>query len=348
MSAELSVPESQVVQDLHNKIQQKMNRPMFSLSQLEDYFDRIKLPTSSRIYNVESLEPSKALDYLALIQHHQLVTIPFENLTLHYSWHRVIHVDPHHLFKKIVQQPGRGGYCMENNTLLHTVLISLGFDAYTAGARIYKGPGYGGFTHCINIVTIADTRYLVDTGFGANGPIQPTKLGTSLAGQINISPAKIRIRQDSIDQGLNRRGLFWICETLIKPDAEWRPLYCFTDMEFIPEDIKVINMAPGLSPTSWFTQKVVCVRYSTDREFPEGQQGVDSKSLVENGICGEFIIDGDGFKWRKNGETLYQKTLENETERIDTLRDVFGIVLDEMDIDAIKGRVSEIKLKMTL
>lgn len=347
MRAELSDPRSQVIQNLHSNLQKRINRPTFSIDQLQEYFCRIQLPAQSRIYNVEPLEPAKALEYLALIKRHQLVTVPFDNLTLHYSWHRVIHIDPSHLFKKIVQQPGRGGYCMENNTLLHTVLISLGFDAYTAGARIYKGPGYGGFTHCINIIEINQVRYLADVGFGPNGPIAPVRIGTDDTTQINISPTKIRIRQDAIEQGLSRRGQFWILEHLIKPDEEWKPLYCFTDMEFIPEDIKVINMAPGLSPTSWFTQKIVCTRCSTDSAFPGAGQGPDPTSLVEEEISGEYIIDGDSFKWRKNGVVLHQKTFENEADRLKMLKDVFGIELDILDTEAIKGRVSEIKPKST-
>lgn len=236
---------------------------------------------------------------------------------------------------------------MENNTLLHTVLISLGFDAYMAGARIYKGPGHGGFTHCINIIEIAGVRYLADVGFGPNGPIAPVRIGTDDTTQTNISPTKIRIRRDAIDQGLNRRGQFWIYEHLIKPGEDWTPLYCFTDIEFIPEDLEVINMAPG-RPTSWFTQKIVCTRCSTDLVFPGAGQGPDPKSLVEQEISGEYIMDGDTFKWRKNGVVLHQKTFENEADRLKTLKDVFGIELDILDMDAIRGRVSEIKAKPTV
>jgi arylamine N-acetyltransferase len=53
-------------------------------------------------------------------------------------------LDPEDLFRKIVEN-GRGGYCMEVSAFFGTVLRSLGFRLYSAGARV-KGPsGYKGW-----------------------------------------------------------------------------------------------------------------------------------------------------------------------------------------------------------
>lgn len=58
------------------------------------------------------------MEYLSLLQKYNLVAVPFENLTLHYSPHRAVVIHPEALFQKIVgDNNGRGGYCMENNYL---------------------------------------------------------------------------------------------------------------------------------------------------------------------------------------------------------------------------------------
>ena len=121
-------------------------RVKFTENELDAYFDRICLPSPKRVYDVASLTDDDKLAYLALLQKHHLVKVPWENLVQHYSWHRTVHLDPYHLFSKITGNPGRGGYCMENNFLYHLILYSLGFQLHLAGSRIYKGDGlYGGW-----------------------------------------------------------------------------------------------------------------------------------------------------------------------------------------------------------
>jgi arylamine N-acetyltransferase len=99
-----------------------------------------------RKYEVAELDPKEALEYLGLIQTHHLVEVPFENLTLHYSHHRQISIHPEELFKKVVSDDnGRGGYCMENNCLLGTLLRSLRFNLYSAGARVFDDGKWTGW-----------------------------------------------------------------------------------------------------------------------------------------------------------------------------------------------------------
>lgn len=131
------------------------SRPTYTQEQLSRYFSLISLPqesqdlqhTPAKLHNA-----TNALKFLTQLQQHQLCAIPFENLSLHYSVHHSISLDPEFLYKKIVDDGrGRGGYCMENNAFFGTVLSSLGFDVCSAGARVSKGisgsgeEGYGGW-----------------------------------------------------------------------------------------------------------------------------------------------------------------------------------------------------------
>ncbi|RYP81127.1 hypothetical protein DL769_002136 [Monosporascus sp. CRB-8-3] len=331
-------------------------RPRYTKAQLGEYFDRISLPAHQRLLSICSLPAAEQLSHLELLLKHQLVKVPFENLTQHYSWHRVVDVSPRHLFKKIVHQPGRGGYCMEANSLFHTVLLSLGYDVYMAGARVYDSSSgrYGGFTHCVNIVTVAGTRYMLDVGFGANGPTAPVPLPADDAGEgpelPHISPARMRVRREPIPQQVNQRCRVWIYQhhTGIE-SADWTPMYCFVDIEFIPEDLRAMNMAPWRSPTSFFTRRIIMTRFTTDREQAPAEDGggagpgsADEEAISGGRIDGAIILFGDTLKWRRNGETRLQIKFKSEEERVEALKRYFGIVLDEEDRDAIRGTVSEI------
>jgi arylamine N-acetyltransferase len=113
-------------------------RATYSQDQITAYFNRLKLPEQERKYHVAELSPEAALAYLTRLQQLHLAAIPFENLTLHYSFHRQISIHPEELFKKVISDDNnRGGYCMENNCLFGTLLLSLGFTIYSTGARVF-------------------------------------------------------------------------------------------------------------------------------------------------------------------------------------------------------------------
>ena len=124
--------------------------PTYTPEQIQLYFERIALPTEHRTC-AAAVNPERArtledgLPFLEALMRHQLASVPFENLELHYSSHHTISLDHLHLFHKIVERDsGRGGYCMENNLFFATVLRSLGFEVRTCGARICRAimPGY--------------------------------------------------------------------------------------------------------------------------------------------------------------------------------------------------------------
>ena len=118
------------------------SHPTYSPEQLQLYYDRISLPSHYR--ELLSETPSigntaRAHSTLAVLQKYHLAAIPFENLELHYSPHHHISVAPGDVFDKIVRRgvaAGRGGWCLEMNSLFGTVLRSLGFTVFATGARV--------------------------------------------------------------------------------------------------------------------------------------------------------------------------------------------------------------------
>lgn len=113
---------------------------MLTTEQLTEYFNHIRCPFPV------STEPS--LQFLSTLLKYHLARVPFENIFLHYSKHHLLSLDQDDLYDKVVRR-GMGGYCMENNAFLGTVLRSVGFAIFNTGARVSNArigrPG-GGFT----------------------------------------------------------------------------------------------------------------------------------------------------------------------------------------------------------
>ena len=103
----------------------------YSPSQISAYLDLIDLP---RAYRPEN-KPIHDFNYLNALFAHQISTIPYENLSLHYARDRQLFLDPQHLFNKVMNN-GRGGYCMEVSIFFYHMLKSLGFMVYMSGVRI--------------------------------------------------------------------------------------------------------------------------------------------------------------------------------------------------------------------
>jgi arylamine N-acetyltransferase len=103
----------------------------YSVSQIDKYEEYVQLPTQFR----RNANPAKTLEYLTALHVHQISTIPYDNLILHYSESHQISLGEQDLFEKLTKD-NRGGYCMEVSIMFNHVLRALGFNAYTAGVRI--------------------------------------------------------------------------------------------------------------------------------------------------------------------------------------------------------------------
>ncbi|KAG0350806.1 hypothetical protein BGZ54_003624, partial [Gamsiella multidivaricata] len=125
---------------------------MLSQSDLQSYLKRVGLATTGPV-QAPGLQPQgPTLNLLRQIQKHQLLSIPYENLSLHW---RPVHttdttipgpsfVSPpfdlsnESLVQKLILHC-RGGYCLELNCLLGAALQALGFSVVRVTARIVCG-----------------------------------------------------------------------------------------------------------------------------------------------------------------------------------------------------------------
>lgn len=112
---------------------------MYTAEQITRYLTRINLDEASAHHTtlaaLKAAIAGDALKWLATLQTHQMASVPFENLALHYSTHHSVRLELDHLYTKIVTSR-KGGYCMENNGFFATVLRSVGYDVTSVGARV--------------------------------------------------------------------------------------------------------------------------------------------------------------------------------------------------------------------
>lgn len=271
------------------------------------------------------------------------VKVPWENLVQHYSFHHTVHTHPRHLFREIVLKPGRGGYCMQVNYFHHLILHSLGFKVHMSGSRIWHADQnrYGGWTHVVNLITIAGKRYMVDGGFGSQGPSAPIVLEEG-AERTQVAPAQMRVVFDNIPNNLDPTQKVWIYEYRYHShpqDGPWTPAYCFTDLEFTPEDIEGMNFEPWLNRKTFFTYEVAICRFTTSSESLESP-GLPGEGDLEGEIDGAMVIEQDVLKWRRRGKKVVERKFRTDGERVEALKRYFGIELSEDEVDGIQGTVA--------
>ncbi|EMC93807.1 hypothetical protein BAUCODRAFT_74506 [Baudoinia panamericana UAMH 10762] len=319
-------------------------RPTYTPWQLHRVWDRIDFPSRFRYepgeFSKEVVRHHDGHGFLSALMTHSLAYIPFENLELHYSPHHQISIHPDALFEKIVRQnTGRGGYPLENNVFLGTVLRSFGFEVMSVGARLntlYESNGesngehrFAGWSHMVNLVTIRGETFLVDVGFGSGGPTQPIPLVENEETVIESTQERMRLRRDAIAENEYQGNKLWILERQVFADGHWTALYCFEDFVcFLPQDFEVMHFHASTHRTSFFTYRVIVMKYLLDAR---------GESVV-----GELILRGDRVLRQTKNKLEVLAMLYTEEDRVESLEKYFNITLTQAQAAGIRGMVTEL------
>lgn len=177
----------------------------------------------------------------------------------------------------------------------------------------------------VNIVTIDANKYLVDVGFGSNGPTHPMPL---VDGKISdgIQPQSLRLLWTNIPENTDPSQRLWVYQYRKNDDSPWIFAYCFTELEFLPQDYEIMNYATSTLRTSFFTYMVVCTK-----TILEGEE-----------VIGILILVGNVIKRRVKGKTEVLMTCETERQRVEGLRKWFGISLTDAEQQGIMGTVTQL------
>jgi len=183
---------------------------------------------------------------LAALQAAHALSVPFENLDIQMG--RRIDLSLEALCAKLVDRR-RGGYCFEQNTLWLAVLHAIGFDARSCDARVRVGDPatVRPRTHMAVIVTLGDTQYLTDVGFGPQGPLGPVPLDD---GAHEAAGRRFRV--------VSTPGVAAVLQTWVA--GGWTDLYASDLTPCHPADLAMANWFTSTWPQSPFVTSLVAQR----------------------------------------------------------------------------------------
>lgn len=224
------------------------------------------------------------IEDLRMLQTRHLLSVPFENLDIH--WKRPIVLDIDRFYEKIVGER-RGGFCYELNGLFNDLLKSLGFNTRLVSARVFGGErGFGPeFDHAGIIVTIGELEYLADVGFG-DFAAEPLRL---------IADLEQRDREGDF---VIRRAEFGVLEAAKKMDGDLVPAYSFEPIGRDLSEFAEMCDFQQHSPKSHFTKGKLCSMLTgdgrktlTDTKFVVTANGERSETAVESEEVFERILE---------------------------------------------------------
>lgn len=222
-----------------------------------------------------------------------LLTVPFENLSIHAKQPIMLNDDA--LFEKIVRRR-RGGFCYEANGLFAALLRELGFDVTMLSAGVAHAEGGFGpdFDHMALMVTLHE-RYLLDVGFGDSfrEPLLIDESGEQVQGRRSY-----KIIPDGAHLILMRRD----------GGGEWNAQYRFTLLPHEYVDYVEMCRYHQTSPQSHFTRTRVC-----SRATPNGRMTLSEMRFINTSGSGE----------------RQERTLVGEDEYAEMLIEHFGIRMTE-------------------
>ena len=223
----------------------------------QNYLNRIN-------FNEKVVSPD--LQNLKLLQRRHLLSVPFENLDIH--WKRKIILDSESFHRKIINKK-RGGFCYELNGLFYELLDKIGYKSKIISARVAnKNGGFGAeFDHLTVLTKIGDWEYLVDVGFG-------DFIGEPLKFVLDIE------QKDANGTFLIRKYDKEYFEVVKKDGENWKSEFIFKDLRRDLSEFAEMCEFHQTSPKSHFTSGKVCSimietgrKTLTDNKFMKTENG---------------------------------------------------------------------------
>jgi N-hydroxyarylamine O-acetyltransferase len=260
-----------------------MQKPTTDAIDLDAYFQRIGYIG----------ERTPTLKTLQSIQQHHAQAIAFENLNSFLS--QPVPLDLKSLQQKLIHE-GRGGYCYEQNLLLGSSLLALGFQVTNLAARVLLNLPEGTIsprTHMLLQVDIDAQKYIADVGFGELTLTAPLSLTPDIEQSTPHEPFRL-IATDHT----------YIMQAYI--GQEWKSLYRFELQEQQLADYEVSNWYVSTYPNSLFVTTLIA-----------GRPDEDCRYALRNNQLTTHYLDG----------RTERRVLSTVTELRTALEDVFRLKL---------------------
>lgn len=342
------------------------NEPLapLSTSQLELYVDFV----SSGAFTLSSIQealllPTGPLSVLRTLIRCHTARIPWGSLANHYSPMAMNSLKAQDVFEKLVVRR-LGGHCLEIVPLFAAVLRALGYSFYMTGARVGPamtgeasggiGVGFHGWSHLILIVTIHGQKYVVDPQYRQiTEPVLLDPNGPEIVFD-SIPNSVMRLRyvpsSEVVPNNASTSGLkIWLFEMKFsREDEHWRYAYIFsTDTEWFLEDLNIMNVWLAKAEDSYLLSQLMVTRVllASEGGFDGEKQQVDKITAIgsrgklqEPEVAGHLQLIHDRLTVWRFGQRVIDQKVTTEQERLEVMKEWFGIELQEEEVKAILSR----------
>ncbi|KAH8091710.1 cysteine proteinase [Cristinia sonorae] len=201
--------------------------------------------------------------------------------------------------------------------------------------------------------------YLVDVGFGGTGPLRPILLGDGSQnvpqkdGKHELSPGWVwgtypPERHRLVPGAFLDSSLEISPGSGTPPPRDWhfqcshstdefgayvfKTLYTFTEkIEFKQWDIDAASLSTSRMPGAIFYSNVVCMtRFITELD-PDQRKHLDEGVIEDLQWVGKWVLEAEKATKRVGSKVLEERTFVSERERLEVIRNVFGIELAAED-----------------
>ncbi|KAG8907476.1 N-terminal acetyltransferase [Tulasnella sp. 403] len=291
----------------------------YTPTQVDTYLSRIGLS--------QPLNPS--LENLSkLIQHH-ITTFPFENTNVHYTAERHVDVTAEGVYNRLVIEKRGGSWCFGMNRLLWGMLLSLGYRAYPCLAGVNLSDSLdsvrlGQYSHLVLLVQLpppcaSTTTYLVDTGFGT-GPVHPVPLEPDVQVPGHALPEVHRLHPLSETEWQLQVNLDAKWQPL--PEGSWRTMYQLNTTEVDQSTFEGLSRVVEKREVGLLVDNVIAVLHIKPA----------ATAVHDDAALGRLVLFRSKLSLRGSGDFHLVKEFVNEEERLNALKEHFGI---QFDNDAI-------------
>lgn len=213
---------------------------MFCENNIQNYLTHISVKQPTEV----------SIALITELQNAHLATFPFSNLGVLLNENLSLELQV--LFDRVVTNK-RGGYCFEQNKIFFEILNSIGFQCDIVLGRVLHNRNIDvPRTHRITRVTIGDSKYIVDVGFGPSCPREPLLINSGEPQ--DQGDAVYRIIQHDLGRYLLQ----------IKEVEGWFTLYSFDNGIYTEADCLCGHHYSSTHPDAAFVNNLVVSRKSYD------------------------------------------------------------------------------------
>jgi arylamine N-acetyltransferase len=176
------------------------------------------------------------------------------------------------------------------------------------------------------IATIQNKSYSVDVGFAAFGTTRPLPLEEGVVVPC-IPGLEARNVKQTLPQGSTNQSV-WVFQTRNAHSKQWEAGYCFSEIEWLPQDFDSMNLQLCVDPKTWTQMTLLVTKLILKDDEVEGIL-VLANPVVQQRVGG--------------GEAEMLGFFGSESDRVAALEKYFGIVYTQEEVNGIVGRVTELK-----